>query len=80
MSLWVKKRMYGGDHLLPLHKRECLVTTNLPSLHPFSFHEMIFILVPPVFFRANVVVRAIAQPPFIQARTNNAAIAHAQTN
>ena len=35
----------GGDtydHLLPLHKRQCLVTTNLPSLHPFSFHEMIF--------------------------------------
>ena len=27
------------------HKRQCLVTTNLPSLHPFSFHEMIFILV-----------------------------------
>ena len=40
------------DHLLPLHKRQCLVTiifTNLPSLHPFSFHEMIFILVPPLF-------------------------------
>ena len=38
----------GYDHLLPLHKRQCLVTiifTNLPSLHPFSFHEMIFILV-----------------------------------
>ena len=36
------------DHLLPLHKRQCLVTiifTNLPSLHPFAFHEMVFILV-----------------------------------
>ena len=31
-----------------LHKRQCLVTiifTNLPSLLPLSFHEMIFILV-----------------------------------
>ena len=35
-------------YYIPLHKRQCLVTiifTNLPSLHPFSFHEMIFILV-----------------------------------
>ena len=32
--------------------------TNLPSLLPLSFHEMIFILVPPVFFRANALVRA----------------------
>ena len=37
-------------NLLPLHKRQCLVTiifTNLqlPSLLPLSFHEMIFILV-----------------------------------
>ena len=31
------------DHLLPLHKRQCLITSNLPSLHPLSFHEMIFI-------------------------------------
>ena len=31
------------------------IFTNLPSLHPFSFHEMIFILVPP----ANVVSRNI---------------------
>ena len=38
--------------LLPLHKRQCLVIiifTNLPSLHPLSFHAMIFILVPPIF-------------------------------
>ena len=27
-----------------------IIFTNLPSLHPLSFHEMIFILVPPVFF------------------------------
>ena len=36
------------DHLLPLHKRQCLVTiifTILPLLLPLSFHEMIFILV-----------------------------------
>ena len=26
-----------------------IIFTNLPSLHPLSFHEMIFILVPPVF-------------------------------
>ena len=41
--MWLGRVTY--DHLLPLHKRQCLVTTNLPSLHPFSFHEMIFILV-----------------------------------
>ena len=42
------QRVTYYDHLLPLHKRQCLVTiifTNLPSLHTFSFHEMIFILV-----------------------------------
>ena len=34
------------DHLLPLHKTlVTIVFTNLPSLHPHSFHEMIFILV-----------------------------------
>ena len=32
-------------YYIPLHKRQCLVTTNLPSLLPLSFHEMIFILV-----------------------------------
>ena len=40
------------DHLLPLYQRQCHVTiifTNLPSLHPLLFHEMNFILVPPVF-------------------------------
>ena len=26
-----------------------MIFTNLPSLHPLSFHEMIFILVSPVF-------------------------------
>ena len=41
--MWLGRVTY--DHLLPLHKRQCLVTTNLPSLHPFSFHEMIFMLV-----------------------------------
>ena len=33
--------------MIPLHRRQCLVTiifTNLPSLHPFSFHEMILYL------------------------------------
>ena len=37
-----------NGYILPLHKKQCIVTiifTNLPSLHPFSFHEMIFILV-----------------------------------
>ena len=35
-------------YYIPPHKRQCLVTiifTNLPSLLPLSFHEMIFILV-----------------------------------
>ena len=34
----------------PLHWQQCLVSSNisLPSLHPLSFHEMIFILVPPI--------------------------------
>ena len=33
--MWLGRVTY--DHLLPLHKRQCLVTiifTNLPSLHP----------------------------------------------
>ena len=44
-----------------------IIFTNLPSLHPFSFHEMIFILVPPVFlelahFVRSSRARAIARP------------------
>ena len=42
-----RERVTYYDHLLPLHKRQCLVTilTCHPYIHPFSFHEMIFILV-----------------------------------
>ena len=35
-------------YYIPLHKRQCLVTiifTNLPSLLPLSFHEMIYIYI-----------------------------------
>ena len=70
---------------------------NLSSLHPISFHEMIFILVPPVFLELcnarcfvvrarnsatkNVITGSTADVASgHQARTNNAAIAHAQTN
>ena len=40
----------------------CLVAiifTNLPSLHHLSFHEMIFILVPPVFLHQVYVLASL---------------------
>ena len=60
--------------MIPLHKRQCLFTiifTNLPSLHPFSFHEMIFILVSPVFLASAHFVYYIVRAQY--------AIAHSAT-
>ena len=37
-----------------------IIFTNLPSLHPLSFHEMIFILVPPVFCIRRAAALAIS--------------------
>ena len=48
LKKWTQLGRVTYDHLLPLHKRQCLVTiifTKLPFLHPLSCHEMIFILV-----------------------------------
>ena len=39
-----------------------IIFTNLPSLHPLSFHEMIFILVPPGFLERT----ATQQHPFVR--------------
>ena len=46
----------NSDNALLLY----IIFTNLPSLHPLSFHEMIFILVPPVFYIRRAVL-AIAR-------------------
>ena len=41
----------------------------LPSLHPLSFHEMIFILVPPVFGHAHAQQKMTT--PSRRTRTSN---------